>query len=94
MKEMSAAGVHCGLIGLEAPNQLGKTERHGGMWKDVAEKVVTAKKLHTLREMTLLAAETISVMNEMNRSGGFSPAQWVIGRQPRHAGEIGDDETA
>ena len=93
MKEMSAAGVNCGLTGLEAPNQMGKTERHGGMWKDVAEKVATDKRRTTPREMMLLAAETSSVMNEMNRVGGFSPAQWVIGRQPRHAGEIGDDET-
>ena len=23
---------------------------------------------------------------------GFSPSQWVIGRQPRHSAEIGDDE--
>ena len=58
LKEMSAAGVNCGIIGLEAPNQLGKTERHGGMWKDVAEKVGTDKKLTTPREMTLSAAET------------------------------------
>ena len=32
-------------------------------------------------------------VNEMNRSGGFSPVQWVLGRRPRNsAGEQGDDE--
>eukprot|EP00973_Karenia_brevis_P079383 11016596-Karenia_brevis.AAC.1 len=30
----------------------------------------------------------------MNRVGGFSPAQWVIGRQPRRGAETADDETA
>mgnify|MGYP000190793998 FL=1 len=39
-KELSAAGVYCGSIGLEAPYQLGKVERHGDIWKKVAGRVV------------------------------------------------------
>ena len=32
-------------------------------------------------------------MNSQNRVGGFSPAQWVLGRNPRHGpGEQGDSE--
>eukprot|EP00973_Karenia_brevis_P008508 1150277-Karenia_brevis.AAC.1 len=42
-KELSAAGVYCSNIGLEAPYQLGITERHGDIWKQVASKVVEAK---------------------------------------------------
>ena len=34
-KELSAAGVYCGNIGLEAPYQLGKVERHGDIWKKI-----------------------------------------------------------
>ena len=37
---MSAAGVYCNSIGLEPPIQLGVVERHGGLWKKVAAKVV------------------------------------------------------
>eukprot|EP00973_Karenia_brevis_P046381 6431268-Karenia_brevis.AAC.1 len=44
--------------------------------------------------MTRMTAEANSVENEMNRVGGLSPAQWVIGRQPRRGAEISDDETS
>eukprot|EP00973_Karenia_brevis_P069652 9684784-Karenia_brevis.AAC.1 len=44
--------------------------------------------------MTRMAAEVNAVVNEMNRVEGFSPAQWVIGRQPRRGAETADDETA
>ena len=40
VKELSAAGVYCGSIGLEAPYQLGKVERHGDIWKKIAGKVI------------------------------------------------------
>ena len=46
-----------------------------------------------MSQMKIMAAEVSAVMNEQNRVGGFSPAQWVLGRQPRHTAEIGDDET-
>ena len=39
-KELAAAGVYVGNIGLEAPYQLGKVERHGDMWKKVAGRTV------------------------------------------------------
>ncbi len=89
---MSAAGVCCNSIGLEAPNQLGMVERHGGEWKKVAAKVVQERKITEPRWMKIMSAEVNAVMNEQHRVGGFSPAQWVVGRQPRHAGELGDDD--
>ena len=33
VKELAAACVYCGSIGLEAPYQLAKVERHEDMWK-------------------------------------------------------------
>ena len=91
-KELSAAGVYCGNIGLEAPYQLGKVERHGDIWKKIMGRVVINKNVRGI-EMKLAAAEVNATINEMSRRGGFSPAQWVIGRQPRYAaGEIGSDE--
>ena len=43
--------------------------------------------------MMRLAHEVNAVVNEMNRTGGFSPVQWVLGRRPRYSsGEQGDDE--
>ena len=91
-KELSAAGVYCGNIGLEAPYQLGKVERHVDTWKKLMGRVVINKNIRGI-EMKLAAAEVNATINEMSRRGGFSPAQWVIGRQPRYAaGEIGSDE--
>ena len=79
-KELSAAGVYCGSIGLEAPYQLGKTERRGGMWKDVAVKVIVSKNIVGWEAMSRMTAEINAVVNEMRRTGGFSPAAWVLGR--------------
>ena len=44
--------------------------------------------------MRRLAMEVNAGVNEMNRTGGLSPEQWVLGRRPRYsAGEQRDDET-
>ena len=94
-KELSAAGVYCGNIGLEAPYQLGKVERHGSMWKQIAAKVIEEKHVVGFDAMRRMSMEVNAVVNEQNRTGGFSPAQWVLGRTPRYSsGEQGDDETA
>jgi hypothetical protein len=93
LKELSAAGVDCSNIGLEAPYQLGKVERHGDMWKKIAAKVIETKEIRGVDAMRMVSAEVNAVINGMSRVGGFSPAQWVTGRQPRHGGgERGDDE--
>ena len=93
VKDLSAAGVYCGSIGLEAPYQLAKVERHGDIWKKIAGKVIETKNLAGVRSMIRLAHEVNAVVNEMNRTRGFSPVQWVPGRRPRYsAGEQGDDE--
>ena len=45
--------------------------------------------------MRRLSGEVNATINEMSRVGGFSPAQWVMGRTPRYsAGEQGSGETA
>ena len=45
--------------------------------------------------MFTLAAEVTAVVNEKNRTGGFAPAQWVLGKILRYeAAEQGHDETA
>ncbi len=74
---MDKGRVYCASIGLEAPYQLGKTERHGAIWKTVAAKVVENKAIRGLRAMATVAGEVTAVVNEKNRTGGFSPAQWA-----------------
>ena len=94
-KEMSAAGAECGSIGLEAPYQIGKVERLGDIWKKIAAKVIETRNVRGLQGMRRMSYEVNNVVNEMRRNGGFSPAQWVLGRQPRYsAAEQGDEDTA
>ena len=59
----------------------------------VVEKVVQERQIIEPRWMKTMVAEVTVVMNSQNRVGGVSLAQQVVGRQPRHAGEQGDDET-
>ena len=86
-KEMSAAGVHCTTIGLEAPSQIGKTERHGGMWKATAKRAVYAQKIIG-EDMALMPLSNDSVLNDGPGKGGFAPSQWVFCRLPRNPGNI------
>ena len=90
---MSAAGVYCNSIGLETPKQLGMVERHGGLWKKVAAKVVQEREIKEPRWTKIMSTDVNAVVNGQNRAGGLSPAQWAVGRQSRHAGEQGDAET-
>ena len=54
-----------------------------------------SKSFSDLKPMMRVAAEVNCVVNEMRRTGGFSPAQWVLGRGPRYsAGEHEDEEQA
>ena len=68
-KEISAAGVYCASIGLEAPYQLGKVERHGDIWKTITAKVIENKSIRGARAMATVAGEVTAVVNEKNRTG-------------------------
>ena len=65
--EMNAAGVYCSSIGLEAPNQLAKVERHGGTCINVREMVVQQRQITEARMMEIMTAEVTVVMNMQNR---------------------------
>ena len=54
---------------------------------------VEVKRIEKPRWIKVLFVEVNAVVNSRNGIVGLSPAQWAVGRQPRHAGEQGDDET-
>ena len=70
---------------MEAPYQIAKVERHGDMWKKIAMKVIEQKYLKGYEAMRRVAMEVNAVVNEMTRTGGFAPVQWVLGRNPRYS---------
>ena len=62
--------------------------------REVVAKVVEAKSVAGLVRMRTMATEVTAMVNEQARAGGFSPAQWALGRQPRRAGgeQFNDDQ--
>ena len=77
-KTLGANGIAIRNTGVEAPEQLAAVERHGGLWKDLAKRTITSRKLEGEAHMRLLAPEVNAVKNESSRHGGFSPASWIL----------------
>jgi hypothetical protein len=77
---------------LEAPSQLGRCERHGGIFKDNLLHVVTVHKVIGKKAMKMAAAVSISCKNEMMRKGGIAPCQCVRGKFPRGVGHLLEEE--
>ena len=71
---------------------LGACERAGGTWKAIAKPIIQAQKLKGKDQMTILATEVNSVVNDCRRVDGFSPSQWVLGKQPFRPGDQHDSE--
>ena len=89
---LGAHSISIRNIGLESPEQLGRTERHGDMWKQVAKRVIDSQKIKGEAQMRLLAMEVNNTVNDGMRKGGFSPSQWVVGKFPRRPGSRMDEQ--
>jgi hypothetical protein len=84
--------VYLRQAGVEAPEQIGRGERHGGLFKRNFKRVVKEHNVVGKRDIKLVAAEVIAAKNDMIKRGGFSPAQWVLGKAPRGVGHLLDEE--
>ena len=91
-KGLSAHGVYLKQAALEAPEQIGTGERHGGLFKRVMKRVIKQNAIVGKERMKLAAAEVQNSKNEFVKIGGFSPHQWVLGKAPRGVGLMLDDE--
>ncbi len=89
---LGSRGICIRNIGLESPEQLGRTERHGGMWKATAKRAIYSQQIRGTDEMIILALSNNSQLNDGTRKGGFSPSQWVLGKSPRNPGNIHDED--
>ncbi|CAE7536321.1 RE2 [Symbiodinium microadriaticum] len=81
-KLMTAHGVQLRYIGVESPWQLGRGERHGGLLKEVIKSVVTSRQLRGRQNMEFVVTESVGIKNHRVNHNGFSPSQWVLGRNP------------
>jgi len=91
-KLLGAHGIAPSNTALESPEHLGRCERAGGHWKHIAIPTIQTLKIKGESQMKILAAEINSVVNEMRNKGGFSPAQWVLGRMSRRPGDQMDSD--
>ena len=71
----------------EAHWQLGRTERHGGWFKRVLQKVIEQHN-PTSREEWLECVQHSHVKNQMIQSYGLTPHQFVFGRNPEIPGDL------
>ena len=49
----------------------------------MCRKVIIARHVSGFGDMKLLASDVNATKNDMAKVSGFSPSQWVLGRQPR-----------
>ena len=87
----SEKGVDIRYAATEAPWMIGKVERHGGLAKAVIRKAVHEVGTTGISEIRALVQEVVGVKNVMMNTSGYSPMQWVTGRNPRDPGALTDE---
>ena len=85
---MGAHGVQVTHAPLETPEATGRVERHGGVLKAMVRKTAAQVQAHGWQQMQQVLDEACLVKNSLLRQGGYSPAQWVLGRAPRELPSI------
>ena len=85
-------GIRLRYAGLEAPHQIGRTERQGGILKDIIKSAVEEQQVIGVQDMKMLVMECTMVKNSRLNHHGFSPAQWVLGKLPREVTSLTSEE--
>jgi len=89
---MRIHGIHLRYAGLEAPYQIGRTERQGGILKEIIKSAVEEQQIVGVQDMKMLVMECTMVKNARLNHHGFSPAQWVLGKLPREVTSLTSEE--
>ena len=69
---------------------ISKVERKGGVWQAIWRRVCWAKQLSGRDDCILATIEINQAINSLSRKSGFSPAQWVLGRDIRLPADLMD----
>ena len=89
---MAARGVQVHHAPLETPEAIGRVERHGGVLKGMARKVVAQTQAVGWVDLQSVVDECCATKNHLLRTGGYSPAQWVLGKAPKGVPSLVDEE--
>ena len=69
----------------KTPETIGFVERHGGVLKGMARKVIAQTQARGEVEIQSALDESCLPKNSLLRNGGYSPSQWVLGKALREA---------
>ena len=90
-RTLAQHGVLIRQAGVESPEQIGRVERHRGLFKAVLKRMITEHAVRGFDDIKIAIAEAVSTKN-LSRNGGFSPSQWVFGTLPRLPGDQFDEQ--
>ena len=76
-------GIVVHQIASKAPWQQGKTERHGGLFKNILDKARSDLVVTDFKALRQLLMEVEQTKNRYSNRSGFSPVQRQIGQWPR-----------
>ena len=82
---MSSQAIQVYHAPLETPGAIGRVERHGGMLKGIARKVIAQTQARGEVEIQSVLDESCLTKNSLLRKGSYSPFQWLLGGAPREA---------
>ena len=80
---MAQSGIQVRFIPPDAHHQLGKGERHGDIAREMMYRLVHQHGIIGAEGMDMIATMTTHAKNTLARRAGASPAQWVLGQNPR-----------
>ena len=88
-QEMAAqAGCTMRFVPADAHWQLGRAERHGAVAKEIANRIIVQHGVQTAEEMEMVVTMAGFAKNQLIRTAGVAPSQWVFGRSPRIPGVL------
>ena len=77
---------------MEAPFQLGRTERQGSVLKQILKGAIEERQIIGINDVKMLIAKSTTVKNNRINHCGFTPSQWVLGRLPTDFTSITSEE--
>ncbi len=80
-------GVVIRQAGVESPEQIGRVERHGVLWKSIMKFVITDHEALGFPDMRIAADVSTQDKSTVSRDGRYSPSLRLFGTQPRAPGD-------
>ena len=91
-EEVSDHGCRFDTAAKASPWQIGQIERHGGVWKETFRKMAWSQQVQGRGEVQTATSAVNAAKNALSRKSGFSPNQWVLGKDVRLPASLADED--